>query len=63
MEREQRDAPPIMIYLEPSQLIAGERRVQSLQGLARLVHDSVPEGGITTTVVLGVILVAHAQLG
>lgn len=63
MEREQRDAPPIVIYLEPGELIAGERRVQGLQGLARLVHDSVPEGGITTAVVLRIILVAHAQLG
>lgn len=63
MEREQRDAPPIVVYLEPSELIAGERRVQRLQGLARLVHDGIPEGGIATAVVLGIILVAHAQLG
>lgn len=62
MEREQRDAPPIVIHLEPSELIAGECRIQGLHWLSRLVHDSVPEGGIAAAVVLGIILVPHAQL-
>lgn len=63
MKREQGDAPPLAVHLEPNELVAVKSGVQCLQRHAGLIHDGVPEGGVATAVVLGIGLVTNAQLG